>query len=265
MPLSPLHTINPHDMFWQGWASFLTEVPTLPNQEGTVAEWLNNIKPSGFPKTFVPQANLPPSVAYESFIFEQDKIPTRDGLHDFFNALCWINFPQTKHSFNRIHQNQIAQLGTTQRGKVRDMLTVIDENGFLIQCPDELWLALKQKQWIHAFINLRHLWNNTKVMVFGHALLEKLVNPYKAITAHSLRIPSDLILSSNPHTFTSKDLAKLDAYLANFLTEDTLASKPYIPLQIFGIPGWSKDKQNLAFYQDTQVFRQASFLEKTKR
>lgn len=257
MPLSTLNKIRLHDSYWCGWDSFLRTIPALDAQEGSVATWLNTLKPSSFPKTFVPQSILPSGTSYETFIFEQHLIPTRDGLHDFFNGLCWLSFPKTKLSFNQIHQQQITQLGTTQRGKVRDMLTVIDENGFLIECPDELWQALANKQWIKAFMDLRPLWQQSRVMVFGHALLEKLVNPYKAITAHAIRIPSQLLDLKDKVTssFSQKDLQRIDTYLSEYLSEQTLIKKPYIPIQIFGIPGWSNEEQNLAYYQDTLVFR----------
>jgi len=39
---------------------------------------------------FVPQDALPEGAAYERFIFEQRQCPTREGLHDFFNGLCWL-------------------------------------------------------------------------------------------------------------------------------------------------------------------------------
>lgn len=257
MPLSALNKIKLDENYWCGWDSFLKTIPALDTHEGSVATWLNRLKPATFPKTFVPQSVLPSGVSYEAFIFEYHQIPTRDGLHDFFNGLCWLSFPKTKLSFNHIHQQQMAQLGTTQRGRVRDMLTVIDENGFLIECPDELWQALANKQWIKAFMDLRHLWQQSRVMVFGHALLEKLINPYKAITAHAIRIPSQRLDVKDEATtyFTSKDLKHIDTYLAEYLSEQTLITKPYIPIQIFGIPGWSSEEQNLAYYQDTSVFR----------
>lgn len=277
MPLSALTTINIEDAFWQGWASYLTNIPTLSAQEGEVARLLNQQKPTSVVNTFVPQSFLPQNIAYESFIFEEHQIPTRDGLHDFFNGLCWFTFPRTKTAFNQLHQQQIAQLGTTHRGPIRDRLTILDENGLLIQCPNELWDALQQKNWLKAFLHLRPLWKQTKVIVFGHALLEKLVSPYKAITAHALRIPSYVTDSTSkddnatssyeksstieeinnyrPKIFSSEEIMKVDQYLTHYLTEHTLKSKPYIPLQVFGIPGWSHEPQDAAFYADQTVFR----------
>jgi len=36
------------------------------------------------PVCFVPQSELPVGVAYEQYIFDTRRVPTRDGLHDFF-------------------------------------------------------------------------------------------------------------------------------------------------------------------------------------
>lgn len=243
------------------------EASMAVHTEGKVAYFLNQIAPTYLTqvlgKSFVPQSSLPVHLAYETFIFEQHKIPTRDGLHDFFNGLCWFLFPRTKQIFNQLHQQQIQQLGSTQRGRIRDRLTIIDENGFLISCPDALWEALCQKNWIKAFWTLRPLWKESKVMVFGHALLEKLVFPYKTITAHAIRIPSELCLPDNinrntdhPDVFSSTEIQHIDHYLSTTLTAELLTTKPYIPLPIFGIPEWSEEAQDAAFYADTQVFRQ---------
>lgn len=285
MSLRLLHAADLTAPYWQPWKTWFTPVPDLALEPpGLVAEYLNHVKPSTLAKQFVHQDDLPSGMAYESYIAEEGRIPTRDGMHDFFNGLCWFAFPQTKTLFNRLHQEQIAQLGTQARGRLRDMLTVIDENGFLIQAPDELWEALKAKQWTKAFIDLRPLWQETTLMVFGHALLEKLTQPYKAITAHALRIPNNLSLpdlhgtqatesnpltqpstlsatkpqntsQNTPRTFRIEELAALDSYLAEQLKAEYLVSKPYIPIQIFGIPGWSAGQEERGFYEDTQVFR----------
>ena len=45
---------------------------------------------------FVPQSALPDGQAYEQFIYDTQTVPTRNGLHDFFNALCWLKFPLAK-------------------------------------------------------------------------------------------------------------------------------------------------------------------------
>jgi hypothetical protein len=55
----------------------------------------------------------------------------------------------------------------------------------------------------------------------------------------------------------AKDDQALDAWLATNLQPDYLATKPYLPLPVLGIPGWWSENEDLSFYSDTQVFRVA--------
>ncbi len=199
---------------------------------------------AGAPLRFVPQAELPAETPYEQFIFEQRRVPTRDGLHDFFNGLVWLHFPQTKQRLNALQAAQIAADGVLPvRGPVRDALTVFDENAALLQAPDALWDALVARDWTRLFIGARPLWAQSRLILFGHALLEKLVAPRKAITAHVYRLPQELA----PQT--------LDAWLAQDLHSDRLATKPFVPLPVLGVPGWWAANEAPDFYADAQVFR----------
>ena len=196
------------------------------------------------PLGFVPQSELPPGVAYEQFIFERQCVPTRDGLHDFFNGLAWLRFPRTKRRLNQLQAAQIAAHGVQPvRGPLRDALTVFDENAALLQAPDALWEALAARDWARLFLTLRPLWAQARLTLFGHALLEKLVQPRKAITAHVYRVPPDLAPPA------------LDAWLAQDLRDEHLASKPFAPLPVLGVPGWWPQNETPAFYADAQVFR----------
>ena len=60
---------------------------------------------------FVSQAALPTDQAYEQFIFDTRQVPTRDNLHDLFNGLCWLRFPETKRCLNALQAAQIARSG----------------------------------------------------------------------------------------------------------------------------------------------------------
>lgn len=194
---------------------------------------------------FVPQSALPVGQAYESFIFEHGLCPTRDGLHDFFNALAWLQFPATKRRLNQLHVAQIAQTGIAPvRGPARDGLTVFDENAALLHAPDALWQALVAKDWQRVFVTLRPLWAEVQLLLFGHALLEKLVQPRKAITAHVYRTHA-----------AGCHLADLDGWLAADLTAGRLAAKPFAHLPVLGVPFWWPDNQEADFYQDAAVFR----------
>ncbi|WP_395667926.1 DUF3025 domain-containing protein [Rhodoferax sp.] len=197
------------------------------------------------PKVFVAQSQLPPGVAYEQFIFETSQVPTRDGLHDFFNGLCWMRFPHTKLRLNALQAQQIARTGVQPvRGPTRDALTVIDENAALLQTPDVLWNALLAKDWQAVFVTHRALWAQSQIVLFGHALLEKLVAPRKAITAHVLRVHTD-----------SPDLTDIDRWLAGALDADLQAVGPMAHLPVLGVPTWWPANTDPGFYADTSVFR----------
>jgi hypothetical protein len=197
------------------------------------------------PIRFVPQASLPAGMAYEVFIFEQRQCPTREGLHDFFNGLVWLNFPLTKRRLNQLHMAQIAMTGIAPvRGPARDALTVMDENGALLRAPDALWDALVAKDWLRLFGELRPLWQQARLLLFGHALLEKLVYPRKSITAHVWRVFHD-----------TDSIADMDAWLAADLCAERLASKPFAHLPVLGVPHWWAANENPAFYNDVNVFR----------
>jgi hypothetical protein len=193
---------------------------------------------------FVPQVDLPEGQAYEDFIFAQGQVPTREGLHDFFNALCWMHFPLAKKRLNQLQAREIARAGVGQvRGPVRDAATVFDENALLIQPSDALWAALTEHRWTDAFVGLRAEWARTRLWAFGHAALEKAVQPYKSITVHLWRVPQDVAG------------ADVDAWLAQDLTPEKLARKPFSPLPLLGVPGWWPANEDPLFYADTSVFR----------
>ena len=196
------------------------------------------------PVRFVPQADLPLGMAYEAFIGETRQVPTREGLHDFFNALCWMHFPLAKQQLNRLQSAEIARAGVGQvRGPVRDAATVFDENALLIQPSDALWAALTEHRWQDALIGLRHEWAHTRLWAFGHAALEKLVQPYKSITVHLWRVPPDVAPTN------------IDAWLAQDLVAEKLAAKPFSPLPVLGVPGWWPQNTAPGFYDDAEVFR----------
>jgi hypothetical protein len=199
----------------------------------------------GAPVRFAPQGSLPPDEAYERYIFESGTVPTRDNLHDFFNGLCWLRFPLTKKKLNQLQATQIAAAGVAPlRGPVRDALTVFDENAAFLSAPQPLWDALVERDWQRLFVDLRPLWQEARLVLFGHALLEKLASPRKPITAHIYRAQPAM-----------NSIAELDAWVAGDLSADKLAAKPFAPLPVLGVPGWWAENENFSFYDDSFVFR----------
>lgn len=203
------------------------------------------------PLRFVPQSDLGAGVAYESYIFNSKQCPVRAGQHDFFNGICWLGMPRAKSRLNALQATEIAAAGIqTTRGPVRDALTLFDENGAVLHAPPALWEALLARDWQRLFIDLRPLWSEACLLLFGHALLEKLVVPYKAITAHVYRgrpvLPAGVPV-----------LEALDHWLAHDLKPATLATKPFVPLPVLGVPGWWPANAEPGFYADPLVFRPA--------
>jgi Protein of unknown function (DUF3025) len=231
----------------RGWGAQAAQMAQQTEPATLLCAVLNDL--SKAPVDFVPQSCLPAGVAYEQFIFDTKQCPTRDGLHDFFNGLCWIQFPQTKKRINQLQTEQIALLGSvTTRGPVRDALTVFDENAAFLVAPPALWQALLDKDWQRLFVTLRPLWQEAQLVLFGHALLEKLVSPRNAITAH-------VYVCGYPNNLKGLSFESLDAFIAADLTAEKLAIKPFAPIPVLGVPGWWAANEVENFYDDETVFR----------
>lgn len=212
----------------------------------------------GLPISFVPQEDLPEGTAYEAFIGATGGVPTRDNLHDFFNGLIWLTFPRIKVQLNALQAAQIARDGVGKsRGPARDGATIFDENAALLVVRDDaqgeqLVAALRGHQWREAFIERRAMFGqDAEVWSFGHALMEKLVAPRKAITAHTwvVRADDDYFALDQAGRF-----AWLDQHVAQQLQTQELSTASFTPMQVLGIPGWWP-QQDDDFYNDTSVFR----------
>lgn len=156
---------------------------------------------------FVSQDALPEGEGYEHFIATTGNIPTRDNLHDLFNGSIWLTFPNTKALLNHHHMIEISKQITKQingqgigesRGRVRDTITVFDENGaILVTSEPHMGEALINFDWQASLVSPRDHWENPRqpnedtqaaVYIFGHALLEQLIQPRKPLCAHSVII-----------------------------------------------------------------------------
>ncbi|WP_280188567.1 DUF3025 domain-containing protein [Delftia sp. PS-11] len=210
---------------------------------------------AALPWRFVPQDDLPAGMAYEQFIFETRCIPTRDNLHDFFNGLIWLRWPEVKQRCNALQAGAILAQGVGgQRGPLRDAITVLDENGALLLAPAALCEALRHRRWHAVFVGQRALWHQARLLPIGHALLEKLVQPRKPITAHVLCVPTD---GADARLRADAGWEDIDAWLADspWLQAEALARKPFAPLPVLGVPGWCHENENFSFYDDSLVFR----------
>lgn len=209
------------------------------------------------PLKFVPQADLPSGQAYETFISETGKVPTRDNLHDFFNALVWLTYPHIKVRLNALQAAEIARRSASPqfvRGKLRDAATIFDENAVLLLTSDPAMSeALRRHHWHKIFVEQRAEFEKCcEAQLFGHALMEKLVSPYKAITAHTwiVQVDADVLV------LPEKDRRLwVDASVAGQL-KNGLSTSDFTHLPVLGVPGWWPG-QEASFYADQTVFRAA--------
>jgi hypothetical protein len=215
----------------------------------------------GAPVAFVPatvDASGAFAARYEIRIHRDGAVPTRAGSwHDLFNALAWITFPRTKAAINRLHHDEMLRRpDAPQRGTARDVLTLFDEGGVITACADaSLAGLLAAFKWKELFWTRRaDVVASMRFKVFGHAIHEKALAPYKGVTAKTL------VVEVPPATLALADEA-LNALLderaaAHFTAPGALASTRSLhPLPILGIPGWTAENEDEAFYDDTYVFR----------
>lgn len=245
----------------------------------SLAEWLNgyflanNITPrlhtTATPLSFVSQDDLPHGTAYEAFIHKYAKIPTRDNLHDWFGACVWAKFPKTKALLNAKHIAHFDAVDSGNgRNRVRDTITVFDENGAIIAVSDdeigsEIADALVGFDWQTCLVKNRHYWHNpdiakrhtgARAFIFGHALLEQMLNPYKSLCAHALIVRVPQVFFAKP---LAMQLSMLDELLCDCLDKFLVAGvtpRQLNPLPILGVP-YFWDNADAAFYQDEFVFR----------
>ncbi|MCO5397252.1 DUF3025 domain-containing protein [Ralstonia sp. 21MJYT02-11] len=204
---------------------------------------------AGHALRFIPQDALPADAAYEAHIAATGEVPTRYNLHDFFNALIWLHWPRAKAALNARQARAIMQDGIgAARGAVRDAATLFDENALIFLYTDDVpERCLTGFDWRGLFVEGRAAWGATcAVLPFGHALLEKLVTPYKSVTAHAWPVRVAKLPA---------DRASLDPALADALLNTELTPRDFRPLPVMGIPGWCNANEDADFYLDTTVFR----------
>ncbi|MDH5518523.1 MAG: DUF3025 domain-containing protein [Gammaproteobacteria bacterium] len=199
---------------------------------------------------------------YESRIFLKGELQTRlENWHDFFNAMCWLQFPKMKSALNALHfeHSQTREAGSN-RSALENAITLFDECGAIIVSDDENLLQLiRQHQWKELFVKHRKAFTDKdtprqiRVYVVGHAMHEKALTPYLGMTTHS-------ILIHQPTAFFEQSqlsqLQQLDEQIAGLWQEKTIASsKDLQPYPLLGTPHWWQDAQDDDFYNNNDYFR----------
>jgi len=229
----------------------------------------NSVLTSGRGQTlkFIAQDDLPAGMAYETFIATTGRVPTRENLHDLFNGSIWLTFPQSKALLNRYQAQAIDEAGISgSRGRVRDTITVFDENGAILVTTDSaIGDALANFDWQNCLVEPRALWDTpmqpspnaqASVYIFGHALLEQLIEPRKPLCAHTLILTVSSAFFSLSIRQRMAELDKiLDVKLEEILQDEAVTPRVFSPLPILGVPHYWPDNADPNFYDDTFVFR----------
>ncbi len=197
---------------------------------------------------------------YELRIAASGAVPTRPrNWHDLFNALAWVAFPRTKARINARHAALLTERGeaeTRRRGPERDALALFDEGGVIVACDDPALLALiAGREWKELFWRRRaEVIARMRFFAFGHALHEKMLEPYVGIVAKTVFVRVDRVfLRMAPPA----QRAVVDARVATHLGDRERFASPRAlpPLPVLGIPGWYGRNEDEAFYDDTRHFR----------
>lgn len=216
---------------------------------------------SGHPLRFVAQGHgrLAFESQYEPRCYLNGEVQTREhNWHDLFNALVWLIFPRAKAAINTRHYQALrsAHDGHSQRGKVRDMATLLDESGVIVVSADKsLSNLLQDFQWKELFWQRRQQMGEAMgFYVFGHGLYEKMLHPYVGMTGQGL------LLDVEPAFFTrplAARLAHVDQRVAEYLTNPAhcRSTRELQPVPLLGVPGWSADNEKAAYYDNVAYFR----------
>jgi hypothetical protein len=197
--------------------------------------------------------NATGALGYEASIYHEGRIACRTdergALHDLHNAVTWLTFPLIKATLNRLHLTR-AERAYGGRGRVRDAVTLLDENGLLwLSRSAELDRHLVARDWPALLIAHREqVREEVTPIILGHGLLEKLARPYKAMTAHCLICASAAAVAAP---------ADIDAAVADAIDAAFESGVPprLAPLPILGLPGWDPANEDRSYYDDARVFR----------
>ena len=219
---------------------------------------------SGTPLRLVAQGRRPRTLEerYEARMFLRGELQVRErNWHDLLNVLVWLAFPRAKAALNARHYAALAAQRAARapnRGPAQDALTLFDEGGVIVTSgDDELIDCLRGWRWKELFWARRaRLPARMRFHLFGHALYEKALQPFIGITGRGIVIKAGAGLPGAP---LAEQLAVLDAALAAHLSDPaTLAATRELEIvPVLGVPGWCRDNEREAYYDNTDYFRPA--------
>ncbi len=216
----------------------------------------------GKPLSFIPQQRSPQTfdARYEARACLTGEVQVRSGdWHDVLNALVWMAFPAAKAALNARHYwaaTEDRAAGRSDRGPVRDALTLFDEGGVIVASADPALDALLAGfQWKELFWRRRN--DASRLMrfyVFGHALYEKALRPFVGVTGRGaiLSVADGFFAEPLP-----RQLAMLDSRLATRIAakDHFLSTRELVIVPVLGVPGWCAENEREDYYENLDYFR----------
>lgn len=199
----------------------------------------------GMPIVFIDTHTVFSQREYERHIYEHGRVPTRHAnWHDFLNALVWLQFPSIKAALNAVHCQQPQ---TQNRSVLSDAATVFDESGAILVGPDSnLAQALIAHDWERAFVLNRTAWQTHRLIIIGHAVLEKSLNPYPGMITKTMFLQTQAGMTP----------LEIDQSIARQWAQHAITQPSSLfPLPVLGVPGCDPHNQNPTYYQNKRVFR----------
>ena len=194
---------------------------------------------------------------YDAIVFKEKKIPIRkDVLHDYFNALTWLAFPNSKKKLNKknftlLEHNYLS--GNKNRPRNIDLTTLLDESGIIILTNNSFLASLiRQKKWKTVFWDNRDTVKKSfRFFLFGHSLFEKIMNEYIGTTARAL------IIFNESLPFEKITVSNVDQILSDYIDQEFFFKnlEKTVAIPLFAIPGWSNHNEKKEFYQENEYLR----------
>ena len=197
---------------------------------------------------------------YEPRVYLHGELQTREqSWHDFFNWLMWLTFPKTKAVINKWQYHSLKNRLPThlsQRTHLENLLTQFDEGGMIVASANsQLTHFLRDHEWHNLFWQQRdRLKKEMRFYLLGHALYEKLLQPYMGITANALIFEVDSGFIQKP---LHEQTAWLDATCAAYIDNEAwcVGMKTLYPVPVLGIPDWHPENNSASFYENKNYFR----------
>ena len=246
--------------YWQDYLPFLQRLagPEFPGCDRLNALLPGGLNSAGGPAIRFVASDALEDGAYEKRIYTTGRVSTRaSSWHDLFNALAWMRYPSIKTAMNSLHYHAGPANDRGARGPLRDALTLFDECGVVVLSDRrDLLEALAQRRWRDAFLT-DGFEKSTLLSVIGHAMLEKYLAPYKAMTAQALLLQVEPAFLELPRQTVLERLDRIISrqMLAGSILQNTVCLSP---LPLAGVPGWwpREAQGEFHFYADKDVFRE---------